>query len=409
MVNAQTLPVKWLDCWVVDDSAAITRLVGNILDIHFNPKSINLFNDPHQAATRLEQTTYTLPHLIFIDLNMPGMDGIEFLRHLAKANYKGGLVVCSGMSPRLLKSVEELAKTHGLNIIGSIIKPIKEQAIVNLVEKFILSTQDHKQQIDNPEPKILIYELIRALKEHQFMIMYQPIVDLETKRPYGVEILTQLNHPHRGIIAPDKFIHQLEFHGLIAEHTYASLEHALAQWQQWQQQGLNLHLSINLSVCMLHDLTMPDKIMALLNKHQAPPEILHIEVTESCLSSHPAALLEILNRLNLRGIHLSIDDFGTGFSSLERLHELPMDTVKLDKKFITEALQSEAYRSSLEATIVMAKRLNLKLVAEGVEDVAAWNMVNHCGVNYVQGYYVAKALAGAELLPWSEQWNQSHV
>lgn len=393
-----------LQCWLVDDSPTVRQVLLHLL--HKQAPTWQLHEFASGADLLRQLSNSRAPELILIDLNMAGMDGIELLRHLAARSCNSQLVICSGAPVRVLQSVGELCRALQLKLLGTILKPVTIQAVTDLVR---LVEQPQRTEPHKPVTAPLqVHEVLRALQQHQFYPVYQPIIDLRNNSLRGFEVLSRCIHPSRGLVPPDAFIGSLEKYGLIQLHTFDNLEMALRDLQGWLEQGLDLELSVNLSPQLLDDLTLPEQLCQLLDSYQIPYTRLHLEVTESSCAGTVATRLDILNRLVLRGFHLSIDDFGTSFSSLERLQELPFDTVKLDKGYIQRALTDEACRASVESTLMMARRLDMRIVAEGIETLAGWNMIHNAGCDMCQGYYVAAPMQAAQVLSWCQQWQQHY-
>lgn len=391
-------------CWLVDDSATVRQVLTALLQELAADWQVQAYSSASELLQQLDQSS--APDLMLIDLNMAGMDGIELLRHLATRRCRSQLVICSGAPVRVLQSVGELCRTLQLPLIGTLLKPVTKQAVMDLVRLATTPPPTDRPRFA-PQP-LQVHEVIRALQQRQFYPVYQPIIELRNNTLRGFEVLSRCRHPSRGLVPPDEFIGSLEKYGLIQLHTFDNLEMALRDLQSWLEQGLDLELSVNLSPQMLDDLTLPEQLCSLLDSYHIPYHRLHLEVTESSCSGSLATRLDILNRLVLRGFHLSIDDFGTSFSSLERLQELPFDTVKLDKGYIQRALTDETCRASVESTLMMARRLDMRIVAEGIETVAGWNMIHNAGCDMCQGYYVAAPMQAAQVLPWCQQWQQHY-
>lgn len=393
-----------LHCWLVDDSPTVRQVLLHLLHETAPTWELREFAGGAELLQQLELSA--APELVLIDLNMAGMDGIELLRHLAARHCSSRLVICSGAPVRVLQSVGELCRALKLQLLGTILKPITIHAVTDLVRLVQQPSAPISEQA-TPTP-LQVHEVLRALQQHHFYPVYQPIIDLRNNSLRGFEVLSRCSHPSRGLVPPDAFIGSLEKYGLIQLHTFDNLEMALRDLQSWLEQGLDLELSVNLSPQLLDDLTLPEQLCQLLDSYHIPYSRLHLEVTESSCAGTLATRLDILNRLALRGFHLSIDDFGTSFSSLERLQELPFDTVKLDKGYIQRALTDEACRASVESTLMMARRLDMRIVAEGIETVAGWNMIHNAGCDMCQGYYVAAPMQAAQVLSWCQQWQQHY-
>ena len=204
-----------------------------------------------------------------------------------------------------------------------------------------------------------------------------------------------------GLIFPDQFIALAEKTGLIDPLTDAILDGALKQESLWRAEGLAIQLSINLSIPSLTRFDLPDRVMELAATYGLEPGGITLEITESWLIWDVAAALETLTRFRLKGFGLSIDDYGSGFSSMRRLKTIPFTELKLDRAFVNGAHRDAQVRAMLESSVDLAKKLELLLVAEGVEEEEDWKLLRDLGVDLAQGNYFTKPLPGAEVLPWA--------
>ncbi|EWH08616.1 response regulator receiver modulated diguanylate phosphodiesterase [Catenovulum agarivorans DS-2] len=385
---------------ILDDSPSITALMIQVLK-SAGIAQVNAFSDANQALNYVENN---LVDIIFSDLNLPNIDGVEFIRLLQSKNFKGRLVIVSSMSVKTIKSVEQLARACKLDLVGSIAKPITEHAVVSMIKKAAQQKQPtHRANVE----KLKIYELIRALDQHQFDLHYQPLICNKTKKLVGIEALARLNHPTKGLVFPDSFIMELEHNSLIKDLTYKQLDQVLKQISSLRDDGISLSVSLNISATLLVEKHLPDMIFELLNCYQLPPTNLVLEITESSVIEQQADMLEVLARLSMRGVKLSIDDFGTGYSSVERLIDLPFSEMKIDKTFVQQATTDESARATLESMTSMAKRLNMSIVLEGIESIEHWNMACYLNADILQGYYIAKPMPAAQLIEWIKKWQKA--
>lgn len=335
--------------------------------------------------------------LLFLDLNMPDMDGIEVLRLLAERGYQGVLALVSGEDPRILETAVRLARTHGINVIGALAKPCEPTALAALVETWRFFVQpSHRQTKRAYSP-----EAVRRAIEHGEMVnFYQPKVRLADGALVGVETLVRWRHPQDGLVFPDQFIRVAEEHGFINALTRVVLTAALAQAKSWRDEGLSLDVAVNVSMDDLVDLDFPQYVLAALNQHDGSPAYLTLEITESRLVKDMRTPMDILARLRLKRIKLSIDDFGTGHSSLAQLRDLPFDELKIDRSFVHDAVNNHVLRAIFKASLDMAQQLNMKTVAEGVEDRADWDWLREQGCDLAQGYFIAKPLSADDFSAW---------
>ncbi len=245
-------------------------------------------------------------------------------------------------------------------------------------------------------------ELRAAIDNDQLVLCYQPVIDLQSGSITGVEALARWRHPTRGMLYPDDFIPLAERTGLIRPLTMWVMKTAAQHGQAWFRLGIELRIAVNLSVHNLHDAELPQTIDAILGSGSAQPLPLRLEITETAIMPGPSHALEVLNRLSARGVRISIDDFGTGYSSLAYLKQLPVDEIKIDKSFVTGMVHDSDDAVIVRSTIDLAHNIGLRVVAEGVEDQATYDLLAGMHCDSVQGYYVSRPIEAGELLEWLE-------
>jgi diguanylate cyclase (GGDEF)-like protein len=246
----------------------------------------------------------------------------------------------------------------------------------------------------------LLAELRRALSCDELLLHYQPKVAVEGGAVIGVEALVRWDHPERGLLGPAEFVPLAERTGSIGELTRWVLHAALAQCRRWRDAGIDLPVAINLAAANIVDATLPDAIAAALERHGVPGDRLQCEISEDTVMSDPAAAMDVLSRLRALGLRLSLDDFGTGHSSLAYLKRLPLDEVKIDRSFVAGMTDDDNDAVIVRSTIDLARNLGLEVVAEGVENEAILRGLAalHCDV--AQGFYLSRPLPPAELEAW---------
>jgi EAL domain-containing protein (putative c-di-GMP-specific phosphodiesterase class I)/AmiR/NasT family two-component response regulator len=346
--------------------------------------------------------------VICCDLQMPDMDGIEFVRHLGQSAYRGGVVLISGEDRRILHTAERLAQSHSLNVLGALRKPVAPEQLRELLAAARAPAPSRPAPRTSPQsPAYTGAELERAIGAQELVNHYQPKVDFATGHLVGVEALVRWRHPKDGLVYPDRFIPVAEESGLIDLLTHevlAGLHGALRQARAWHDQGLALQVSVNVSMDNLNDYGFPEYVAREVAAAGVAPSALILEVTESRMMKDPLAALDILTRLRLRRVSLSIDDFGTGHSSLTQLHEAPFDELKIDRGFVHGAWRNEAQRAILLPSLDMARQLGIKTVAEGVEDADDWHFMRSLGCDLAQGFFIARPMPGDEVAGWAAEW-----
>jgi diguanylate cyclase (GGDEF)-like protein/PAS domain S-box-containing protein len=245
-------------------------------------------------------------------------------------------------------------------------------------------------------------DLRRALERNEFRNFYQPIVALDSGHVVGFEALMRWQHPTRGMIGPEEFIFVAEETGLIRDLGWWSLREACRQMSTWRARSkayMDLTMSVNVSAKQLLQPHLVEEMKKLLTETALPPEALKLEITESAVMADPAAAAEMLQRIKSLGIRLAIDDFGTGYSSLSYLHRFPLDTLKIDRSFISGDGEGSEGMEIARTIMPMAKTLRLDVVAEGVETVEQVGLLRRLQCKYAQGYFFSKPLAPEEVPP----------
>jgi diguanylate cyclase (GGDEF)-like protein len=241
-------------------------------------------------------------------------------------------------------------------------------------------------------------ELRRAIESGELVLHYQPKADLSTGRVVGVEALVRWQHPEHGLLPSDVFVPIAERTGLIKPLTLHVVGAALAQSRRWTDAGLELGIAVNLTIPDLLDLELPDRIAALLEETGVAPARLELEITESTILADPFRVRQVLTRLNEMGLRLAIDDFGTGYSSLAYLKRLPVQTIKIDRSFVSGMCQDPSDATIVRSTIDLGRALGLAIVAEGVETLEIWNALRGLGCSLAQGYLIGRAVPADELV-----------
>jgi diguanylate cyclase len=244
--------------------------------------------------------------------------------------------------------------------------------------------------------------LRHAVAKNQLVLYYQPQIDLRNGRGHvtGVEALVRWTHPEHGLIMPNQFIGLAEQQGLIDGITHWTLAAAFTQRQLWQDIGLDLTVSVNLSMRSLLDPRLPASVDMLLQRSGLSPQTIVLEVTESALMVDKERTLASLKKIAALGVRISVDDFGTGYSSLEYLRRMPVSEVKIDQSFVREAHGVDQDRAIVESVIALGHRLGLTVVAEGVEDHRTLSLLQNMGCDSVQGFYFSKPLPAPEFKQW---------
>jgi diguanylate cyclase (GGDEF)-like protein len=247
----------------------------------------------------------------------------------------------------------------------------------------------------------LLRDLRLAVSQGQFELYFQPKVHAPSGQITGAEALLRWNHPKRGMVSPEVFIPLAERSGLIQAIGDLVIDEACRQVRQWRDDGLRMRVAINLSAHQLRHAELPQRVAAALRRHQINPDLLTCEITESVAMEDTAATAKAFADLAAVGVHISIDDFGSGYSSLAYLRKLPANELKIDRSFVLDLEQSAEARKIAEAVVQLAQSLNLKVVAEGVETDAQYRILREFGCDQLQGYLFARPMSAKALALWA--------
>jgi diguanylate cyclase (GGDEF)-like protein len=259
---------------------------------------------------------------------------------------------------------------------------------------------DERHDHHSPAKLALTAELRSAVAGEEIILYYQPELDLRTREVMAVEALVRWDHPRLGVLPPSSFVRMAEATNLIKPLTQRVMEIALLQVADWHAIGLDLSVAVNISAQVLVDQSFTHQVMAALRRAAVPPERLKLEVTESALMSDPVTARTVLRELEALGVEISIDDFGTGYSSLAYLADLPVSEVKIDRSFVSRMTAGSSEKIIVNSTIDLAHHLQLRTVAEGVEDWSILPELEALGCDAAQGFAISHPLAGAELTRW---------
>jgi EAL domain-containing protein (putative c-di-GMP-specific phosphodiesterase class I)/CheY-like chemotaxis protein len=381
---------------VVEDHPFQRRLLARMLTALGVARVIEA-EDGAQALELLDAATETVD-LVITDLDMPNVDGMALMRQIGQHAPQADIVVLSSVDRDLLSAVQWLAREQRLALLAVLAKPLTAPAL-----RAALRRPTARAGLSRPAalPVLSIDDIAAGIAGRQFEAFLQPKVLLADGRLAGGEALARWRHPQLGVVPPVAFIDTIEHSDLVEPFSLAIVESAAWAVRWLHESGLPGQIAINASPAWLDQPAMADRLSQAVGRLGLPVERLAIEVTESVANSNLAAALENLARLRLRGFTLSVDDFGTGFSSLGRLVSSPFRELKFDRSFITGIEPGTPRWMVVEAVIALAHKLGLQTVAEGIETHAEWQLLKDAGCEYAQGYYIAKPMARDDFMAWA--------
>ena len=394
---------------VVDDDDFTTRL------LHIQLRALGLRNSGYstiELCSRGEDALALLAAdpsgfgLVICDLRMPCMDGVEFVRHLAKAGFGGALALMSGADARVLQAAEQVARAQGLHVLGTLSKPVQPAALRALLDS---GRHGAEAEADDGGTGPLFAaedaaELEAAITAGELFNLYQPKVDLHTGEVVAVEALARWQHRTRGIVMPTEFVPLAEKAGLIRPLARVVLANALHDARHWTSTGRELDVAVNLTMANLAALDVPERIARLAEAAGFPLERLVLELSESHLPTRPEGQLDIMTRLCLKGVRLAIDEFGTGFSNLAQLREMPFSELKIDRGFVRGVAHDPSRRAMVQAALALARELDVRTVAVGLENRDDLACLRELGCHVGQGVLIAEPMPAVEVMRWVMAW-----
>ena len=356
-----------------------------------------------RAALEVLQNLPQPPDVVLVDLDMPGMDGVEFIGHVAQHRLARGIALVSALEPALLNTVQTMARAYGLRVLGSIEKPLTADKLQSLLQSYDASLQ---RPGDDEAIDVSLEEVRGALLRGELAPWFQPQVEFGNGKVVAVEALARLRRAGGRVVRAGHFVPLLEREGYAQHLSDTMLEQACRWKRQWDDDGLRLHVSVNVSPSTLADSASADHYEQIVQDHGIDPSEVMLEITEGSLLADAARGLGVLARLRLKGFGLSIDDFGTGYSSLAQLSQIPFTELKIDQDFVSGASDEPRKRAVIEASLELARKLRLEVVAEGVETIEDWQMLAGMGCGMAQGYLIARPVPGDELVAAVARWRR---
>ncbi|HAS8514031.1 TPA: EAL domain-containing protein [Vibrio vulnificus] len=324
---------------------------------------------------------------IFCDLDMPHNDGIDLLISLNELKYTGNVALISALDRPIISAVSAMCEHFSFQVLGKISKPYSNNDIQQLLDNAanaLKPARKLRRKIDVSDQEFLFDLANGRVKNY-----YQPLVDCRTGDVVGYEALARWLHPIHGMLSPGLFLPIVERCHLSHELFDIVTDNAIRD-ARYINQGQRI--SINADQINIEDGNFSERFIAKCLENQVEPSVFTIEITENTSFSNSVALYKNLAKLRLNGVNVSIDDFGTGHSSLEKLSLLPFNELKIDRSFVSEMEIDSKKQKIVNSICGLAKSLNLKIVAEGVEKQSTWNMLKKYNIDICQGYLFNKPM-----------------
>lgn len=399
MANEAALTPQLL---IVDDDEFAVKLLVSSLGL-LGYKSIETAANGKIALQKLQQSDRSY-EVIFLDLKMPEMDGVEFLSVAKVNNVTAGIILLSGEDERVLEFAGKLASSEKLNFLGSLTKPPSQSSLKDLMGEYPAPVESQRP-FDSLEP-ITEQELRSGLIQGSdaLCLVFQPKIHIQSGEIAGVETLARWQHPQRGLLAAGAFIPLAEEIGVIDELTNLIYRKAVLQTAQWLKAGIYLKTAINFSIESFLDAGFVDFITRVTAEAELNPRQLILEVSDTQLMSDSLPYLKSMMQLRMQNFEFSLDDFGLSESYTSQLENAPFTEFKIDGAVIHKASKDDEALPMLNECIKAGRQLKADIVAEGVETREDWDLAESLGFDYVQGYFCAKPMPNNELLEFMDTW-----
>ncbi len=339
------------------------------------------------------------PTMAVLAVDGSNVDGLAMLRVLALEAAQPATLLIGAVHARVLSGARRAAESQGIRVIGVATRPLDPVAIEQLLMPYLTGA-----------PPIALGELEHALTEHELILEYLPKIDIRTAVPkmQGVEALVRWQHPRRGLLYPRHFLGSIEDHDLMARLTDFVMTEAVRQASHWRARGLPLEMVVNLSPKLVTDREFPERVAVLLRENEVPAQQLVLDVTEAASLDSRDLMLDVFTRLRILGVGLSLDNFGTGVSSLTELYRMPFSELKVDHALIADVVREREAMLIVQAIAKLAHTLELEVCAGGVETREMLGFVQSNGFDSAQGRFFSGPVKPAEIerlvatLPCSE-------
>ena len=390
--------IEALNILILDEDRSAANFTALVLDRVGVPRSVPI--------SSFDKVSGLLANQDFDIIITTLRDTADLLGVISDLERPPHLIFLGGGDEAVQNTIMQLVSAHKLTLLGRLEKPVKKEAVQTLLQSF-----KGRQEPKTGEPaknKSLSAEEVRIGLEKGYLFPhFQPKVEIKSGKLVGVECLARWQDPDRGLVFPDQFISVAEEHGLIRELTRSIFVQAMKQAAEWHVDGLDVKVSVNASMDDLEDKSFSDFVLRAAGDAGVAFDRVMIEVTETKIMSDIKGPLATLSKLRNKGVGISIDDYGTGFSSLKQVSQVPATELKVDREFVFEAWKDKEKRVLLETSIDMGRKLKLHVAAEGAETIKDWRLLEELGCDSVQGYFCAKPMAASELIPWYKAWQKN--
>lgn len=383
----------------MEDHDVQRRLLIQILS-NLGAVSVQGAEDGH-AALRIMREADRPIDIMITDLSMPGMDGIELIRHVGEGGSGVSIILTSSLEPQLLASVANMAQAFKVKLLGLMKKPASAVKLAPLIQQYLADKVPPRLGDDQA---LALAEIAEAFVRDEFEPCFEPTVSLSSLKVVGVQAVPVWRHPARGMLAAPAFLPAVKSCGLGDDFAWMMLRKCAAQSAAWKDCGLNLKVAVHLALGSLAELHLASRVEKVVLQERAEPGSLTLGIGEDAVDVASARALENMVRLRMTGFELAVDEFGTGSMAAEQLARVAFNALKISRNFVSAKSKAKPVWAGLAAALDTAHQLNLVAVADGIATPDDWNLLQEMQCPLGQGPLISKPLQGGEVVQWLRTW-----
>ncbi|MBK0394892.1 EAL domain-containing protein [Ramlibacter algicola] len=395
------MPCSELRFLVVEDHefqrAAMQRLL-----LSLGAEAVHVAEDGHTALRVLTDPDRPVD-IVISDLSMPGMDGMELVRHLGESGSKVSLILASALDPALLSSIANMALAYKVRLLGVMGKPASAAKIMPMVEAHRIGISGRPEAEDS----FPLETIAASWANNDFEPWFEPLVDFQTRKVCGLHAVPRWRHPERGLLDDHVFLPSIQARGLMEDFAWLMLQKSVARCRHWRARGLEAFVSVPLLFESWADVTLANRVRQSIRQADVEPRHVVLGLPEPAVDTDAARSLENLARLRVDGFGLALDNFGGGPLQVDRLALVAFTHLRVGPQFVRNVDRDDTARAGLAVALDLAAQLRLNVVATGIERDDEWLLLRDWGCNVGQGPGISPALPGDALLEWTRKWNST--
>jgi EAL domain-containing protein (putative c-di-GMP-specific phosphodiesterase class I) len=394
------MPASTLRFLVVEDHEFQRRVIVQMLQ-SLGAEAVHAAADGRAALDVLRDPNRPLD-IVITDLSMPGMDGMELIRHLSESGAHVSIIVASALEPQLLASIANMARAYKVRLLGVIGKPPTVGKLVPLIELHNCATPG----LVDAEAAFSLDEIAEGWTNNEFVPWYEPNIDLTTARVRGMTASARWHHSSRGVLTPDVFMPSVAARGLKDDFVWMMIQRAAADCGDWLRHDLDLTVSVRLALESLADTELARRVKQVAAREKLEPGRMILSITEQELISLNARTLENFARLRMDGFGLAIDEFGRGHMAVEQYTQVAFTEIRINDSFVTGVSRSDAARAGLAVALEVAQEMKVQAVGDGIGSKKDWAMLRDWGCHAGQGPFISPALPAESVVGWVHRWSK---